>query len=277
MNNQIILLSAVAAGLLLAVTHAQGDAAAPAAASDPAAAVAPSHLTKGDLTDQEYAFKQHVYELHVNRNIAAGRKRIFDLPPSELAEIPTTHILMRKDAAEHLGKLLAAARADLAQDLASTATDPASVERRARAERVKDIAINNAYRSASHQFRIWDGGFAHSLEATKTQREACVGGEFGEAAADLLRDYIGVRIAAPGFSNHQGGIAVDFSLDLKPAPGAADGHTLGPSMAQNDSWKQSWLWNWLNRRAGEFGFIPYEAEAWHWEYRPDRVGKGRQD
>lgn len=273
MNNHIILLSIAAAGLLLAATHARADA----NATDPAAAIAPSHLTQGDLTAQEYAFKQHVYDLHVNRNIAAGRKRIFDLPKSELADIPTTHTVMRKDAAEHLGKLLVAARADLATDLASTATDPASVARHARAERVKDIAINNAYRSASHQFRIWDSGFAHSLAATKAQRAACPGGEFGEAAADLLRDYIGVRIAAPGFSNHQGGIAVDFSVDLKPASGDADGSTLGPSMSQNDAWHQSWLWNWLTIHAGEFGFIPYEAEAWHWEYKPDRVGKGREE
>ena len=109
----------------------------------------------------------------------------------------------------------------------------------------------------------------------RVQRLACPGGEFGPDAAALLRDYIGVRVAAPGFSNHQGGIAVDFALRLKPAAGAgATG--LGPSTAQADPWKESWFWRWLGRRAGGFGFVAYLPEPWHWEYLPDRIGKGRE-
>ncbi|MBI3184595.1 MAG: D-alanyl-D-alanine carboxypeptidase family protein [Myxococcales bacterium] len=53
--------------------------------------------------------------------------------------------------------------------------------------------------------------------------------------------------ARPGFSNHQGGIAVDINVN-------------GWRSAQS---------RWLNQHAQEFGFrrtVP--SEPWHWEYRP---------
>jgi hypothetical protein len=251
---------------------------APAPADAAAAAIAPEKLTKGTLSDEAYAFKQEVYRRHVERGVKSGRPRIYDLPASDLAEVPGTKTVMRRDAAAALGKLLIAARADLATDLAATGTDAETVDRRTRAQQVQDIGLNNAYRSASTQFAIWNRNFNRYLDATRAGRLKCAGGEFGPAAADLLRDYIGVRVAAPGFSNHQGGIAVDFSLDLKPVAGTPDAKTaLGASTADSDPWKESWFWRWLNRRAGEFGFIPYLPEPWHWEYQPDRVGKGRPE
>ncbi|MBV9471204.1 MAG: M15 family metallopeptidase [Abitibacteriaceae bacterium] len=245
---------------------------------DAAALVAPEKLTRDGLSPAAYAFKQQVYRLHVERGVKSGRTRIFDLPASELALIPGTKIQMQRDAAKALGKLMAAAKVDLAYDLADTGHTPEIEVRRARARRVQELGINNAYRSASHQFAIWNRNFKGYYEATAEKRKACVGGEHGLAAAELLRDYIGVRVAAPGFSNHQGGIAVDFALLLKPEPQQPEGHTeLSASMAQADPWKESWFWNWLNRRAEEFGFIAYEPEPWHWEYKPDRVGKGREN
>lgn len=235
-------------------------------------AIAPEKLSAEGLTPEQYAFKQEVYRRHVARGINSGRTRVYDLAPSELALIPGTDVLMRKDAAEHLGQLLAAANADLARDLASTSTDPDSLLRQARARRVRELGVNNAYRSASRQFGIWNRNFKGYLEATKEQRQAAIGGEYGSAAADLLREYIGIRVAAPGFSNHQGGIAVDLALRLKPDPQAPNEPTnLGASMAQQDPWKNSWFWNWLKARAGEFGFVEYPAEAWHWEYKPDEA------
>ncbi len=275
MNKSALVLPALAAVLLTAAVPARADkTAADKAAADPAAAVAPERLTQGSLSAEEYAFKQKVYRLHVARGVNSGRPRLYDLPPSALATVPGTTTVMRRDAAAALGKLLAAARADLASDQAATGSDAETTDRRARAGRVEALALNNAYRSASTQFSIWDRNFAGYLAATRAQRLALPGGEFGDAAAALLRDYVGVRVAAPGFSNHQGGIAVDFALRLKPTPtGEASG--LGPSTAQADPWKESWFWRWLGRRAGEFGFVAYLPEPWHWEYLPDRVGKGR--
>ena len=244
------------------------------AVTDPAVAVAPERLTPEGLSAQEYAFKQKVYQLHVARGMKSKRPRIYDLPPSDLAAVPGTTIVMRRDAAMALGRLLTAARADLATDQAATGADAETADRHARALCVQELALNNAYRSASTQFGIWDRNYAGYYAATKPQRLACPGGEFGEAAAALLRDYIGVRVAAPGFSNHQGGIAVDFALQLKPTPAASAGG-LGPATGQADPWKESWFWRWLGRRAGDFGFAAYLPEPWHWEYLPDRLGKGR--
>jgi LAS superfamily LD-carboxypeptidase LdcB len=241
-------------------------AAAQTSQNAPSAALAPEKLSRGALTDEAYAFKRRVYQLHVARGLKSGRPRIFDLPPEQLALVPGTQIKMQKDAALALGKLLEAARTDLAHDLAAPHGDKEIELRRVRAARVQELALNNAYRSASVQFSIWDRNFARYYEDTAKQRREAPGGEHGEAAAELLREYIGIRVAAPGFSNHQGGIAVDFALRLKDS---GKEQTLGASMAQSDPWKESWFWHWLNQRAAEFGFVPYAPEPWHWEYKPE--------
>lgn len=252
---------------------AADDAPAPSDATparDAAALVASEKLSRAGLSPAAYAFKQQVYRLHVERGLKSGRTRIYDLPPNALAFVPGTDIKMQRDAAAALGRLLAAARLDLAHDLATPGDTPEMQTRHARAQRVKELGINNAYRSASQQFAIWDRNFKAYYKATVEKRAACAGGEHSLAAAELLRDYIGVRVAAPGFSNHQGGIAVDLALLLKPAPDHpnAQQQALGAATAQSAAWEDSWFWNWLNRRAGEFGFIPCLPEAWHWEYKP---------
>ncbi len=56
--------------------------------------------------------------------------------------------------------------------------------------------------------------------------------------------------ARPGYSNHQGGIAVDIAVSGLPRTYA-----------------------WLEQNGARFGFkrtVP--SEAWHWEYRPTETG-----
>ena len=240
------------------------------------AALAAEKLSDAGLSREAYAFKQRVYELHAARGTRSGRKRIYDLPAAQLATIPSTNIKMRRDAALQLGRLLAAARTDLARDLAAAGNDAPTAQRRMRARRVRGLAISNAYRSASRQFGIWDRNFLKYYQATQEKRSALPGGEHGAQAADLLREYIGVRVAAPGFSNHQGGIAVDLALQLKPDPQQPETQAereLSASMAQADPWKESWFWHWLKARAAEFGFVEYEPEPWHWEYKPQQASQ----
>lgn len=237
-------------------------------------ALAADKLSDAGLSREAYAFKQRVYNLHVARGTQSRRTRIYDLPVAQLAAIAGTDIKMRRDAALQLGRLLAAARADLVSDLTATGDDAPTAQRRMRARRVRELAINNAYRSASRQFGIWDRNFHKYYEATQEKRRALTGGEHGAQAAEMLREYIGVRVAAPGYSNHQGGIAVDLALQLKPdpeQPAASAERELGASMAQVDPWKDSWFWHWLKERAGEFGFVEYEPEPWHWEYKPQQA------
>lgn len=57
----------------------------------------------------------------------------------------------------------------------------------------------------------------------------------------------GVRVAFPGYSNHQMGVAVDFGTQS---------HQL---ISNGDQW-----FNWLSSNAAKFGIKNYPAEAWHW-------------
>ncbi|MEI6755695.1 MAG: M15 family metallopeptidase, partial [bacterium] len=54
------------------------------------------------------------------------------------------------------------------------------------------------------------------------------------------------KVAKPGNSNHQMGLAIDFSENQQ-------------SIKRGDT-----SWNWLNSNASKFGYKPYANEAWHW-------------
>jgi hypothetical protein len=56
------------------------------------------------------------------------------------------------------------------------------------------------------------------------------------------------RVAVPGTSNHQMGLAIDFS-GLPSTPGPVAGNP---------------VWDWLVKNAGNFGYKNYPQEAWHW-------------
>lgn len=56
----------------------------------------------------------------------------------------------------------------------------------------------------------------------------------------------GVDVAIPGTSNHQLGVAVDFGS--------------GGVLIE----KGSAMWNWLDKNASKFDFLPYSYEPWHW-------------
>lgn len=58
----------------------------------------------------------------------------------------------------------------------------------------------------------------------------------------------GVRVAKPGYSNHQMGYAIDFA-GLPSSAGPVPGNS---------------IWNWLSANANKFGIYNYQAEAWHW-------------
>jgi hypothetical protein len=56
------------------------------------------------------------------------------------------------------------------------------------------------------------------------------------------------RVARPGYSNHQMGLAIDFA-GLSASPGPVPGNA---------------IWDWLARNAATYGYKNYPAEAWHW-------------
>jgi LAS superfamily LD-carboxypeptidase LdcB len=74
-----------------------------------------------------------------------------------------------------------------------------------------------------------------------------------EKQRELYASYVagaGALASKPGYSNHQGGIAVDIQ-------------TGGTGTA---------VYRWLEQNAARFGFKrTVVSEPWHWEYRPSEV------
>lgn len=193
-----------------------------------------------------------------------GRRAQADLREDQLMKIPGTTISTRKDTAMAAAALLTAANTALA--VARAAGD-------AEALKVARISVTSGYRSAARQLKLWRGVFAAPggyFDKTAAARRDLPGGPLGDAAvAYFLRSRakggfgIGGRIAAPGFSNHQSGSAIDFRVDLQNA-----------GSIKHDSqdrfraiWRKSWFHPWMNANAARFGFHPIPTEEWHWEYR----------
>jgi D-alanyl-D-alanine carboxypeptidase/Hemopexin len=63
-------------------------------------------------------------------------------------------------------------------------------------------------------------------------------------------------VAKPGGSAHQSGRAVDCWLGT-----SNDSTNVGTQ-------RKTAVWAWLVANAERFGFYPYDAEPWHWEYNP---------
>ncbi|WP_046769554.1 D-alanyl-D-alanine carboxypeptidase family protein [Jiangella alkaliphila] len=198
----------------------------------------------GQKTPELMAFMRKVYDLHVRRS----RGNFVDtLPRSALDDVEDGH-KARKDAAAKARELLAAARAKLAAE--------------GRSGEIR-IGVLSGYRSADRQFAIWQGqttkgrgGFPHYYAKTReARRSAKYGGEHSDAAAAYLAQYMGQYVAAPGYSNHQDGLALDLGI------GAATGR-LGRLS------ERSWLYKWLKDNAHIYRFKPLASEAWHWTFQP---------
>lgn len=73
--------------------------------------------------------------------------------------------------------------------------------------------------------------------------------------------------APPGKSNHEIGLAIDFSISAPRIDGA-------PCSARSTA-RGSLMWEFLNGKIGEpgaqkYGIYQYAAEGWHWDVNPDR-------
>lgn len=210
--------------------------------------IASSRLTAFG-SEEQTAFKRQVYEAHI---AAAARVRKFSMgvAPADLMSIGGGHQL-RKDAAPDMIKLLAKAGEDLkaAQDAGDAA-----------AQTVKSISIGSSYRDTKQDFGLWDGYFQQYYNETQKARDAADGGEHGAKAVAIMVGHYSESKAAPGFSNHTSGIAVDF----KTTEGKV---TLGAYKSQNAQWKKSWLHQWLVANAATYNYEPLSTEAFHWSHK----------
>lgn len=248
----------------------------------------PGKTTHAVLTE----FKQKVYDAHVRWH-QAGHVKFHNLPKASLTDFVSAGIMglrrkkpgdewldlhfpqeecysIQKDAANYLYELFFNAREDLK-------ADPT-------AKNVTVIGVNNAYRSAETDFRLWNGMFFGTVlgqiprkpgEDMKTLWALAGGKDSGPAIIQRMVDYYKARPAdaidsvlreyrsgkaAPGFSKHSDGRAVDFTT--------TEGSELGPSDSQHQAWMNSWFFIWLAKHAKDFKFYPLSTEPWHWNFVP---------
>jgi hypothetical protein len=205
-------------------------------------------LTKGKLSDDQYAFKQKVYEMAVGEK-AAKKPAFGQMPEEELSEIENGKQL-RKDVVPHAHTLLDAIR---------SALKTAQSNGDEKAKKVKEIGVSSGYRDPEKDFGLWDSYYAKYYEQTKDAREK-TGDAHGAESLKILVRYIAPRKAPPGFSNHSGGTAMDLHAIV-------DGKVLGADFNNQVAWHESWVWHWLRENAGSYNFHPYDKEAWHWEWK----------
>ena len=86
------------------------------------------------------------------------------------------------------------------------------------------------------------------------------GGAAGPVAVSYMAAFMGARIATPGYSRHQLGIAADFSPPEK-------GLKISSVNDEVAKWKPTWLFTWLfaKKNADHHGMQNYKPEPWHWE------------
>lgn len=232
-------------------------------------------------SSEQVAFRERVLQTHIARSGRKSQPKP-DLTRDRLGPVdgtktgPNGTILMRKDAAESAGRLLTAANAALAK---------AKLDGEADALRTIRITANSGNRSRAEQAALWRRYFSRAktgyYDLTSSARQSLAGGPHSPAAVAYMLDNfrVGNRIAAPGYSNHNGGIAIDFwqvrtkgwEIPNQTDRGFPSGG--GPSWKK---WRATWFFNWLTANAASFHFYPYSVEPWHWEYGatgPSREGE----
>jgi LAS superfamily LD-carboxypeptidase LdcB len=204
---------------------------------------------------EQTAFREAVLKAHVERS-STRRQPGRDLTGPELVGVTGTRVSMRRDAADQAGRLLAAAIEALAQARQAGHDDALKTRR---------ISASSGYRGSEYQRKVWRRNFPGYYRRTARQREALSTGPHGaEAVRHMLETFHLPRwVAAPGFSNHQAGIAIDFQQEREGTP-IRNSSRLDALAA----WRRTWFHGWLTENAARFGFQPYAREPWHWEYRP---------
>ncbi len=215
-------------------------------------------------TAEQVAFRDRVLAAHLARSRAARGAPKRDWPADALKKVPGTHISTLPDTAAAAGRLLAAANAELAT--AQQAGDEDAL-------RTLRFSATSGYRGSNHQRELWlqyfsaKGGY---YDQTQAARERLADGPHSEQAIEyLLKNKkaggfgLGGRIAAPGYSNHQGGIAIDFWQERRK------GHYIANDSREKprERWRSTWFHGWLKANAATHGFKPIATEEWHWEYR----------
>ena len=215
-------------------------------------------------TPEQIAFRDRVLQARLAQRRRQGAPQR-DLSRDELDFVPGTRILTARATALAAGRLLDAASAALRA--AQQAGDPD-------AQRTVRLTVTSGYRGSEKQRTLWLGYFSAKngyYDQTRVARGRIPEGPHSEqAVAYMLRPEkrggfgLAGKIAAPGYSNHQGGIAID--LYQKRVAGHDVPNDSRPKARAR--WRSTWFHKWLIVNAASCGFCPIDTEEWHWEYRP---------
>lgn len=226
--------------------HKRGPAGLP---RPPAVPKDPSKESRGGTSRRRRKeFKADVLRKQIAREISQGKVRLDAIPDAEL-EIVEGDKCMRKVAAASCRRLLADARTALAEAKASGD---------ASARRTRSIGLCSAYRTYEYETGLWNGAFNKHFKKM-VESKVFAGDEYGEGAERHMVVKLGKVKAAPGFSNHSDGKAVDFATTY-------DGQELVANTDQIAAWRKAWLYRWLVANGARYGFKQLPTEEWHWDY-----------
>src|SRR4029077_16118626 len=101
-----------------------------------------------------------------------------------------------------------------------------------------------------------DGIEAPSLEILSSYRTRDEQEALREAGVKKYGSESAARkwVAPPGGSGHEKGRAVDFNIG-------------NLSFSELGKMKEHPAYLWLKDNASRYGWVPYSAEPWHWEYK----------
>jgi LAS superfamily LD-carboxypeptidase LdcB len=209
---------------------------------------------------EQLGFLKRVLDAHIAHSTKKKGYPMPDLAVGAQGDVKGTGLKMEKHAAEAASRLLDEANRALEAARAAGDTD---------AVKTIHISATSGYRNKAYQERLWKQYFTRSKEQhegyynqTIVKRAAFSEGPHCDAAVRYMIDFIKGKIAAPGFSNHQAGLAIDFIQERTKQNQIAN-ETSGEAMKK---WHVSWLFKWLRANAARFGFEEYKAELWHWVY-----------
>jgi hypothetical protein len=219
---------------------------------------APLGKAQGEFAD----FQERVLRTHIMRAEQRRGKASAEIAASDL-ETVEGRFKLRTAAAQRCRNLLAEARADLEKDKDRGNVPPDT-----------NFGLTSAYRGPEYDKALWLHYFQTKYYRIKIAKfkgkfyagEASLERIVQKVAEDMVA-YIAPRKAAPGYSNHTNGIAVDLwtiegGSKHVPESGKSDG---GLALV-NQAYEETWLHDWLLAHRTDYNINRIPSEAWHWEF-----------
>jgi hypothetical protein len=220
---------------------------------------APVGSAQGDFAE----FQRLVLNTQIMRAQHRLGNATAEIPESELKTVEG-RFQLRIGPADKCIDLLRKARADLkdAKAAGSAAQDIS-------------VGLTSAYRGPAYDKGLWLSFFQtkyYELKSRKIKGQFYVGEKKRQALADALAEdllrYLDGKKAAPGYSNHTRGIAVDFKTFENGVMHTAEtGKGDAALAALNRAWEATWFYHWLQDHKQAYGMERIHKEAWHWEFK----------